>query len=152
LSEEECAQRLAYTAWNRCKAAADVLHILNQAPFTHQLDQAEREKRWQTRVAELRQHLQPDDLQQAVAGYQQAIEKTPDDWMLRSNCAQLLLEGGDSTNALEQFTTILARDPHLFRVRVKLADLCVQGRAYEKAIRHYKEALKVDPAFADAHF
>jgi tetratricopeptide (TPR) repeat protein len=152
LSEEECAEQLAYTAWNRCKAAADVLHILRQAPFTNQLDHADREQRWQAKVDSLRQQLQPDALQQAVATYQKAIQETPDDWMLRSNYAQLLLEGGDGNNALEQYTAILARDPHLFRVRVKLADLCVQGRAYEKAIRNYREALKVDPGFADAHF
>jgi tetratricopeptide (TPR) repeat protein len=151
LSEEECAERLAYTTWNRRKMAAEAQHLLQQTFFANQLDHAEREKRWQAKVEELRQQLQPATVQQALATYQKAIQDTPNDWMLRANFAELLLDCGDRNNALEQYTEVLARDPHLFRVRVKLADLCVQTGANEKAIRQYREALKVDPGLADAN-
>jgi tetratricopeptide (TPR) repeat protein len=151
LSEESCAERLAYTAWNRRKTAAEVLHLLQQTFFANQLDHDEREKRWQSKEAELRQQLQPETVQQALATYQKAIQETPDDWMLRTNFAELLLDCGDRNNALEQYTAALAHDPHLFRVRVKLADLLVQAGANDKAIRQYREALKADPHFADAN-
>lgn len=152
LSEEQCAERLAFTDWNRFKTATSIQAMLQQPPFINQLDCAARARRWQEKLTDLRRQLQPAALRQANALYRQAIQAAGGDWMLRMNFGQLLTEGGDLTNAAEQYEAVLKSYPHLFSAHVKLGDLHLQAGKPEDAITHFRAAVTINPDFAEAHY
>lgn len=97
-------------------------------------------------------HLSPESLRTAVAVYQRAIDQAKNDWMLRMNFAQLLLECGDPQGAAAQYETILQQDPHLFTAHIRWGDLLFYSRAYKAAGDHYQAALKTYPGSVEARY
>src|SRR5579885_2140355 len=153
LSERACAERLAYTSWNEFKIAAKIREMLGTAPFTSQLDHAERAGRWKTRVAQMQDRLKaPEPRRKVLVQYEKAVEGSPEDWMIHFNYAQFLSESGDRAGAVRQYREVLERCRHSFAAHCKLADLLVQAGRAEEAVGHYREALATNEKCAEAHY
>ncbi len=152
LTEQQCAERLAYTDWNELKIVALIRSsMLYQAPFTSQMDLKERNIRWQEKVRELRRRLDRDALQRAVNIHGEAIETAKNDWMIRMNYASLLTEVGDLSSAEEQYKAILLRFHHCFHAHSKLGQLMLQTGRVDAAENHFREALQMVPELGEAH-
>jgi hypothetical protein len=79
-SEAECERWLAFTGHDRSRVAAEMLRRLQEPPFTNQLNHSEQVLRLMTTAQDSDES--PND---TAAQYQWAIERSPNDRMLRFN-------------------------------------------------------------------
>ena len=91
-----------------------------------------------------------EDVEQARLT-QKAIEATPNDWMLRLNYGQLLIECDRAEEAREQYQHALTQLRHLFSARLMLGNLELKVGNPQSAQRHFRAALRLDPDNANAH-
>ncbi|MDT8303466.1 MAG: hypothetical protein RQ760_18445, partial [Sedimentisphaerales bacterium] len=118
LNEDQCAQRLAYTGWDRYQIANKVLNdFIKQPPFTNQLYQQERVIQMEQNIEDLKKYLAPDAMGDVVPEYLQAIQKSPSDWRLRWKYGKFLTEGlKDYKGAAEQMQLVRQWLPHSYIV------------------------------------
>ncbi len=113
LTLEQCAERLALTAWNQQLIRANLCLMMDVPPFTYQLDHTED---FTHRIAVWKEfednHLM-ESAADAVGSYTWAIEKTPDDWMLKRRFAELLGVLEDYRAAGRYVTEILQLFPQV---------------------------------------
>jgi tetratricopeptide (TPR) repeat protein len=145
LSEAECAERLGLTDFNRLQIAGGVLDLVNNPPFTNQVDHAERQAHWQRRVQELRQRVRSGGREPLLATYRKALELAADDTTLRGNYAALLQEYGDAGGAAEQWQLVLRRAPRDLRAHLNLGTLLAQQEKFSQALEHTSKALQIAP-------
>ena len=79
-SQAECDRLLALTSHDRLRMTTEMLQRLDRPPFTNQLNHSEQVLRWSFQV-----EVPDENPDQTVAEYQWAIEKKPDDRVLRYN-------------------------------------------------------------------
>jgi tetratricopeptide (TPR) repeat protein len=145
LSEAECAERLALTPWNRWQTAGNVLDLVQKAPFSNQLDQAERQARWRHNVQELHRQVQDTSRDSMLATYRQALRQAEDDTILRGNYAALLQEFGVTDAAVEQWQIVARRSPRDLRAQLSLAELLAQQGKFTEANPHCEAMLRIAP-------
>lgn len=148
-SEQECAELLAYTDWDRYRIAEGILNqFTKEAPFARQLYHEQRVGEAQRALKVLRAVLETEGLEGAAGRYREAIRKDPNDWYLRWKYAALLAEGlRDSEAAVQQYRLVLERVPHNFHARAALAlELASLGR-FEEAIANNLEAIRIKPTY-----
>ena len=74
LSEDDCAQRLAYTGWSRLGIAKGLLSLMKRPPFTDQLDNVMQVESWLKEIEELEARYARREAQQEVlAQYEVAL-------------------------------------------------------------------------------
>ncbi|MGA2864100.1 MAG: tetratricopeptide repeat protein [Verrucomicrobiota bacterium] len=142
---EQCARRLGWTEWERCKALQSVMLRLNQAPFTAQLDHAQRCQRLQAQVERLLPAASRGGRAKAIEGYRQALALAPGDWVLQRNLGELLLKAGDVSGAeacCRQVTQLL---PHYFMGYLELGLVLVQAGRAQEALTQFEAGLRVEP-------
>jgi len=151
-SKEECAQALALTGWDYRRFALGTLDKISRAPFTNQLDNDLNRKELLKTLRRLNRYASPDGLRRTSSAYRSAIEKRPDDALLRFNYARLLTELGDYAGAAEQWTALLhllpgRAEPHL---QLGIA-LDAQGKL-DEALAQFRAALKINPHYEEAYY
>ena len=154
ITEEECAQRLAYSNIDNHRIASEVLNTyIRKAPFTNQLYHKERVEQMEVHVRTLKANISRELIEAAAAAYRDAIRDDSDNWQLRWRYAELLsAELKDDGGAIEQCRWVLDRLPH-FRVgRIELGDLLSKVGNLDSAIAHYLEAVRINPSSADAQY
>ena len=82
LSEEQCAERLAYTGADRYDLLTQIKQMCSVPPFTNQLFHEEFIKKINQQIDLWKRYLKPPLVQEALDQYQAAIKARPDDWML----------------------------------------------------------------------
>jgi tetratricopeptide (TPR) repeat protein len=153
LSEQECAERLAYTQWNERKIVEEITGMLTtQQPFTGQLDHLERGMRWEAKKRTLKAYLERDGWPKAFRTYQKAMEQTEGDWMMRVNYGQLLMEARQVPAAEEQFVQALVILRHDATIRVRLGQLYLTAGRVDEAAGNFREAARLDPGLMSAYF
>ncbi|MBA7687095.1 Beta-barrel assembly-enhancing protease [subsurface metagenome] len=154
LSEQECAEHLAYTDWDRYKIAKDVLNAyIKQAPFTNQLYHDERVRRMEQKLKDLKIYLAPEALKKAQAQYRQAIQKAPSDWRLRWKYGKLLAEDlKDYRAAAEQYRLFLEHIPHSYTGCTALGQVLVKLGDIDGAIAQYREAIRIKSGKPIPHY
>jgi tetratricopeptide (TPR) repeat protein len=151
LSEGECARNLGYTPWLEYRIAGQIETVLTQhPPFTDQLDCAERGRRWQAKVDELRNRLGPGGLRQAAAVCRRAVSLAEGDWMLRMNCGEVLAKCGDVAGAREQFQAALRSLRHSGLVHCRIGSLLLQAGDLGASAVSYRQALGLQPDSREA--
>lgn len=154
ITEEECAQRLVYSDIDKHRISSEILNTyIRKAPFTNQLYHAERIRQMEGHVRTLKANITREVIEAAAAGYRDAIRDDNGNWQLRWRYAELLSEElKDDRGAIEQCRWVLDRLPH-FRVgRIKFGDLLSKVGNLDAAIAHYLEAVRINPASADAQY
>jgi tetratricopeptide (TPR) repeat protein len=152
LSEQECARRLAYTDWSRHSIAGQIQSMMRQPPFTSQLDQVERNRRWQKKVDTLRAQLQPDSLKKTAAEFEQATRDREADWELTLNFAAFLTEMGNLPRAISLIEKVVKQEPHIFSARCQLGQLELRRGRIAEARIHYETIIKFSPDYTEAHY
>jgi len=169
-SEDECAAALAYTRWDELKLTQPVVRLTARPPFTAQLDHARRQARAEAALAALaREFQQPTQQQQSLEIYHAALRRSPDDWMLRHNYAELLAALRRFEEAAAQMKLVADRFPRytpfqwMWRAYLAAAtetrvtelvkqgnELCRQGR-FAEAAQIYRHALALAPQLHGLH-
>ena len=150
LSEKECARQLAFTDWNRGAIAKDLLPLLQEVPFTSQLNHKEQIALLKQQMKELFAKGTPQIVSTSRAIYEQSIQAAPDDWMLRNQYGVLLADSGDSSSAAEQFRKVEVLLPYRSWPHVALAQALAKSRS-DDAVKEYLQALQSDPDSRNAH-
>ena len=103
----------------------------------------------------LRQHL-GDTLMalaryaEAAQEYRQALALAPDNAGLKLGLAKAFLQDGKNSQALVLVEDLLKRRDTPAETHVLHAKLLIRAGEIERAVREYREALKIDPDAADA--
>ena len=107
-SEEECAQRLAYTDWEKYSLAYEVLNAyLKKAPFTNQLYNSETVRQKEQQLESFKAHLSKEILNKAESVHRWAIQQKPSDWFLNFKYAEFLEEQQNFGTAMKQYSIVL---------------------------------------------
>jgi tetratricopeptide (TPR) repeat protein len=154
LTEDDCAQRLAYTGWDRYRIADKVLNgFIKTPPFTNQLYQQQRLIQMEQNIEDLKMYLAPEALENAALQYRQAIQKSPSDWRLHWNYGKLLTEGlKDYKAAAEQAYLVRNYLPHSYLVYTALGAVSRGLGDIDKVIAQYLGAIRIKPTCIDAHY
>jgi tetratricopeptide (TPR) repeat protein len=122
-SLETCAERLAYTNWDRYRVYGEVVDLMNEPPFTYQADHPERASRREEHRLELRSALTWDEMEAALLDYEAALARSPDDIPVRVNLTRLLQEMGDLQAAASHLENLLGRLPDAVLWQKMLSDV-----------------------------
>jgi tetratricopeptide (TPR) repeat protein len=153
LSEAECADRLALTAWDRRQVTRRVLEdYVSQPPFTNQAYHDRWAESLEETMARQLAALTPDAIRRANEQYQLAIRYEPDDWNLRYKYAEFLRDALDDVDgAVEQLHQAVRLLPYSFKMHAALgAELAAAGR-YQDSIEHGRRAVEIMPTYSVAH-
>jgi tetratricopeptide (TPR) repeat protein len=150
LTREDCAKRLAYTAWNEFQVLDEMVKRLDLPPFTHQLGHTQRMARLKEQRTQLEAKLKPDAHDGWIETYTHALKLAPDDWILHENFARLLQEIGDSDNAEKEWRRVTELLPHSASAWYSLGNvLDARGKGGE-ALMCFQRALKLNPNAVEA--
>ena len=144
-SLDACAQRLAWTDWNRYEGDTQMIGRLKDPPFTMQLNHSEQIEWLRLRIEQLLPATQPAALREAEAGCRAALAIAPDDWVLHENLARLQQKLGDSAGAAESWRYVAESLPHCTEGWEMMGrGLAEQGRN-EEALAAFQKALQLEP-------
>jgi tetratricopeptide (TPR) repeat protein len=152
-SFEDTAAVLPLTGWDRYKMAAGIFALMDQPPFTSQLEAPARRARGERQLIELRdKYTTAQALGEARAAYGEALRRRPDDVPARLRLAELLRECGDHAGAARQWRTLIQLVPGVASWHASLGDALRDQGELEQAAQQAEQALRIDPELATAHF
>src|SRR5262249_54349882 len=149
-SSDERARRLALTDWNRFQMSQSMLSRLSRAPFTNQLNHAERAQAYTAKLSELRQQTTPVALKEAASVYRDALTNAPGDPVLHENFARLLYAQGDLGNARKEFEQVTQLLPHAPTSYYNIGHILESQGKTGEAEKYFSEALRLRPDYAEA--
>ncbi len=154
LTQDECAQRLAYTEWDQYVITDEVLkRFISKPPFTNQLYHEEQLRMMEEKLKTLKANITPDALEKAAAQYRQAIQNAPQDVYLRWKYGRLLAEDlKDYKTAAEQFKLVRNSIPHSYVMYNTLGSVLRATGDLDAAIANYLTAIRIKPTCGDAHY
>jgi tetratricopeptide (TPR) repeat protein len=150
LTEIECAQRLALTDWDQRSVLNLMLRRVHEPPFTFQLDQEKRLKRWSELLSEIDRKRDGKALAGEVQAYLNALVRRPDDWILHHRLAFLLESSGDFAGAEEYWRKVLELVPGYPEACFKLADISARKSKLAEAEQYYRQVLRARPTSFEA--
>jgi len=150
-SREECAERLGLTPWREYELAMPMVQLTSRPPFTAQLDHRQRQRLAVRTLERQARALGPNDLQHAIDTYRHALERSPDDWVLHGDLAQLLDRAGDRQDAADHLRIVLDTIPWHLPAKVALGHVLANLDKDDEAIAIYCEVLAEDPDQLDVH-
>jgi len=136
LTEEQCAQRLAYTGWSHHALTRRILEgYVTHAPFTHRLGNAGQVELLEEERRSFAQYTEPEGVEIALAALREAVERRPADWAARELYAELLHAGlNDPSAAEEQLRLVVRSVPHNVAAATRLANVMREDGAFDEAI------------------
>lgn len=146
---DDCARRLALTAWNQYQLLDQMQRRLMEPPFTGQLNHGPRQEFFTQKLVELNPMTKGAALEEAAALYNAAISRSPNDPHLHENFAKLALARGDLDGALQhtrRFSELLPHNPAGY---FNLGFLTAARNDPEAAMGFYREALRLRPDYAE---
>jgi len=150
LSESECAERLAFTDWDRRAVLEEMWHRVHEPPFTGQIDHEQLLARWLAQRAELDGKLDREALTRATQIYQTALAHRPDDWRMHHRFGFLLERTGDFARAEQQWKRVVELVPDYVDAWFKLGDICARQSKPDQAAGYYREVLRLRPTSPEA--
>ncbi len=138
---EECANRLAFTDWDKRAIAKSVAALVERPPFTSQLHHAAQVAILQREAAALQAANTPETMARALQTYRAAVAAAPDDIQLRRKIAILLGQAKDVTAAQDQLRAVVAAVPFDLRARIDLASIDLSRGAFREAAAQYAAVL-----------
>ena len=152
LTEDQAANQLAFTGYDRYRLAYDTLLRTQRPPFSNQMNHLEQESKREGRVKELHQFTQLNALKESSKQYRQTIQASPSDPWLFYNFALLLGNSQNPKGAVELLKLFLRFLPQYYPAHEKLASFLIQDGNFGEAIIHCDEALRINPNFHKSAF
>lgn len=150
LTQEQCAQRMAYTSFDRFQNAEVMRDRMRRTPFTQQSDWKNNLGHWQAEVDLLKPQVKPYALKKSAEVYRQAVEHAAEDWNIRAAYARILQYADMGTNAIAEWRETLKREPRHPQAHCNLGMLLGGNGGYEEALLHLRTALDLCPEFPEA--
>jgi tetratricopeptide (TPR) repeat protein len=150
LTEGECAERLAFTDWDRRAVLEEMWRRVHDAPFTGQIDHEQLLSRWLAQRAELDRKLDRGALAEATQTYLTALTHRPDDWRLHHRFGFLLEKTGDLAGAEQQWKRVAELVPDYIDAWFKLGDISARESKPDQAAAYYREVLRFRPTSPEA--
>jgi len=88
----------------------------------------------------------------SVALWQHAIEVTQNNYLAHNNLASVLLEQGETTEAIPHVLDALRIKPDFVDARIDLGVILVRQGRLDEAVSCFVEALRIDPNLAEAQY
>ena len=152
ITEEQCAERLALSDWDRFLAAEDIAGRLRRPPFSHQLNSLDRLQRQEERLTHLRAMVQPEQLARIAGRYESVLAQRARDHQIRFNYAILLSRGLNRFSQAETHLRRVVREvPHDVHAWCVLADVLFEQGKTAEALTECRHALRADPLDYTAH-
>lgn len=150
-SLETCAEKLAYSDWDRANIADEMLNAyIKKPPFSNQLYHAEQVARLEQELGELKARLSENVVRDCAEAYEKAILGTPRDWWLHWKYSQLLYQAlGKDRDALDHLGRVAELEPHSVRGYSGMALILQRSGDADGAIDSCRKALAIDPARAE---
>lgn len=145
LDANACAERLAFTGWERYRLAATVARLTSRPPFTGQIDHAEQQAARWAAVEKLRPHTLPDRRDATLAAHRAAMERSPGDAMMRANYAICLSSFGDPAGAADVWRGLVKEFPIQAEFKRALGLCLIQQGRYADAVAELTRALAIVP-------
>jgi tetratricopeptide (TPR) repeat protein len=149
-STEFCDRRLAVSLWDRHRLWQANFSRVSEKPFTEQLNDVPRAKRYMARLAQFQSQMNEEARQQARTMYREALDAAPDDPCLHGNFAQVLGDLGDFAAAVKEqqrVCELLPQSPGAFH---KAGMLLVRQNLMEPAAEQFKHALTLRADYVPA--
>jgi tetratricopeptide (TPR) repeat protein len=145
ITEEQCEKLLAFTGWDKYRTERIILdEYISRPPFTNQLYHDRQVKELENKIESLRNSLTEKSLNNCADIYRKAIEKRPDDWVLKFNFAMLLSDGlKDYKGAAEQMYFVVQKVPQNYQAVAQLGIFYSLLGEHEKAINYLDRALSI---------
>jgi tetratricopeptide (TPR) repeat protein len=151
LSSEACAARLGYTDCQQFEIAKVIRRRFDEPIYRQQPGQAERLKRFDQELAELRGVAKPQARRRALEACRQAAAATPGDWMLQELIARLLVGLDDFPGAEAAWREVSRLLPHAARPQSEIGKAQQQQGQTNEALASFTKALELNPDWVDAH-
>lgn len=150
MSADSCDRRLAVSIWDRHRVWQANFSRVSEPPFTDQLNDVPRAKRYMARLEQFRAQMTPEAREQARAMYREALDVSPDDACLHGNYAQWLCDLGDLAAAVKEqqrVCELLPQSPVAFH---RAGVLLVRNRQMDDASVRFQHALQLRPDYVPA--
>ncbi len=154
VSEAECAERLAYTEWDRYRIADEILNgFIKKPPFTNQLYYKERVEQMTRDLGALKANLTRELLEKSAGQYRKAIEDRPDDWLLHYKYGKLLAEDlKEYQAAAQEYRLVQDLLPHSWVGYNALGSVLYAEGDINGAIQEFEKAIRTKPTCSYAHY
>lgn len=86
----------------------------------------------------------------AIEAYETVIAMEPDNWALVDDEVELLVEAGQTREAIERLYQLLEIQGPFADLHMRLADLLSETGQDDPATHHYRQALQADPNYLEA--
>jgi tetratricopeptide (TPR) repeat protein len=150
LTENECAERLAFTDWDQRLVLGQMARRMQEPPFTSQLDHETSSQRRSALVTALDQKLDRQGLARAAETYRAALARRPDDWILHDRFGALLEASGDLVGAAQHWQIVMKIVPERVETCFKLGEISArQGRPIDAEI-YFRRVLGIRPTSFEA--
>ena len=147
LTAAECAERLAYTDWDRGVVLASVIRRLQQPPFNQRLNSDEAIGQLQAQLQRVAKRL---DRTAALEAYNTALKARPNDWRLLQRRGLLLSSAGRHEEGVDSLKRALGQTPWSRILHYQLGAMQNKAGQFDDASLSLAWALKLKPDFPEA--
>jgi tetratricopeptide (TPR) repeat protein len=151
LSEEACADRLAWTLWNQQELMEILRRRIELPPFTLQLNHVQQYQRILDEFNRLERLLDLVQLEQAVQVYRRAIARAPQDWAFHFNLGRLLRRCDHAAEAVVELKRAAELVPQHEEVYYHLGNVWAQLGQSAAAVTNFQKAIQLMPRFREAY-
>ena len=144
---EECADRLAFTDFDRRRVGEEMLRRTAKPPFSARTGE-ERRRETQRNALALAPGSAGASQATSLARYRRALELRPDDSWLSYNLAGLLLAMGDFAGAEARTRDFLTRIPVYPPARDRLIKALIEQGKFDDAVVECRKVLQLRPNFS----
>jgi tetratricopeptide (TPR) repeat protein len=149
-SLEACDDALAVSPWDRHRLWQANFSRVSEPPFTSQINDPARAKRYMRRLEVFRGHMTAEAQAQTRRMYEDALRIAPDDVPLHGNFAQVLGEFGDFAAAVKEQRRVCELLPNSAPAFHKAGLLLVRENHIDSAAIEFQRALTLRPDYVPA--
>ena len=145
ITEEQCADKLAYTDWDKYIILKSLLDTQKTAPYTQRLYNNDLIRHLEQELKDRALRIDRKGLETAKQQYLRAIENSPADGVLRVQYARLLKGLKEPRAAAEQYRVITELWPHSYMYHAGYARALVNIGEFDAAMTSIQTAVRLNP-------
>jgi tetratricopeptide (TPR) repeat protein len=148
-SQADCELRLGLSDWNRAFIYQEMIGRLEKPPLSGQLDNADRVEKLEAHMRELRSRMNATDGSNSEADFQMALQRAPDDYILRENYAVFLQSIGNLPQATAQWRQIHKMLPQDFLANFEFGRMLELQGQWADAEPSFRRAVELRPTLTE---
>ncbi len=150
LSQDACDGALGQSDWNRITILKQMAGRLQQAPFTSQMNNTEREEQLWKRINILNTNLDATNKMRSRQNFEEQIEKRPNDFELLMNYAVFLQAVGDMPDCIQTWQKVRNLVPYDYLAYYQLGRFLGSSGNSMEAEADLDEAIRIRPSLTEA--